>query len=67
MKGKRVKKPKDLGIKIGTKDQVLWDKVKREAKELIQQSEDNLKIQTAMLELAEEKIKQEEELMKNGK
>lgn len=63
----KVKEPKNLGIKVGTKDQVLWERVKTEAEQLIKQSQDNLKVQSAMLEMAETKIKQEEELIKNGK
>ena len=59
-----MKEPKDLGIKIGTKEEVLWTKVKKEAEVLIQQSEDNLIIQQAILELAESKIKEEEDSRK---
>jgi len=50
----------DLGIKIGTKEEALWTKVKREAILLIEQSEESLIVQKAMLKLAEEKIKKEE-------
>jgi len=49
----------DLGIKIGTKEEALWTKVKAESEGLIKQSEDNLLIQKAILNLAEEKIKAE--------
>lgn len=52
-------KPKDLGIKIGTKDEALWNNVKREAKILIEQSQNNLKIQTEVLKLAEKMIEAE--------
>lgn len=51
--------PEDLQLKIGTKDQVLWENVAKEAKMLIEQSENNLKIQTALLALAESKIAEE--------
>ena len=47
---------KDLGLKIGTKKEVLWSKVKKEALILIEQSEDNLTIQKEMLKMAEEKL-----------
>ena len=43
---------KDLRVKIGSKDEVLWTKVKKEAEMLIEQSEDNLKIQREILKLA---------------
>lgn len=56
---KKFKMPKDLGLKIGTKNQVLWERVAKEARILIEQSEDNLKIQNAMLKMAEEKIEEE--------
>jgi hypothetical protein len=52
-------KKEDLGIKIGTEAEVVWTKVKREAKVLIKQSEDNLMIQKEMLKLAEKKIQEE--------
>ena len=54
----------DLGIKIGTKDEALWTKVKKEAEILIEQSEDNLKIQKEILKLAKSKIKEEKEKLK---
>ena len=54
-------KPEDLGIKVGTEAEVVWTRVKRVAKILIKQSEDNLMIQKEMLKLAEEKIKEEKE------
>ena len=49
----------DLGIKIGTKKQALWERVKKEAAILIEQSEDNLLIQKEILQLADRKIKEE--------
>lgn len=57
------KMPKDLGLKIGTKDLILWENVAKEARVLIDQSENNLKIQTAMLKLAEEKIAEEKKFL----
>ena len=59
-----MKEPKNLGIKIGSKSQVLWDKVKKEAEILIEQSEDNLIIQKEMLKLANLKIAIEKEKFK---
>jgi|TARA_R100000501_G_C2630530_1_gene125958 hypothetical protein len=49
-------KPKDLGLKVVPKEQVIWENVKKEAKVLIEDSENNLIIQKAMLKMAEEKI-----------
>jgi len=56
------KTPKDLGIKIGTKIEALWTRVKKEAEALIEQSENNLIIQKEMLKLAKSKIKEEQKV-----
>ena len=50
----------NLDVKIGTKAEALWTKVKDESESLIKQSEDNLIIQKAMLQLAEDNIKAEQ-------
>lgn len=55
-----MEKVNDLGIKIGTKDEVLWTSVKKEAEMLIIQSENNLKIQREILKLADRKIQEEQ-------
>ncbi len=57
MSKKHQKHPKDLGVVMGTKEQVIWEAVAKEARVLIEDSEKNLIIQKAMLELAESKIK----------
>ena len=49
-----------LDIKIGTKAESLWTKVKGESESLIKQSEDNLIIQRALLKLADDNIKAEQ-------
>lgn len=51
--------PEDLGIKIGTKEEVLWTKVRDSRKAQIEQYEEALIVERAILELAESKIKQE--------
>lgn len=53
------KDKKDLGVRIGSPDQKLWEDVKKEALVLIEQSEKNLKIQKAILKLADSKIAEE--------
>ena len=58
------KKSEDLGVKIGTKEEVLWTNVKKEAEALIEQSENNLVIQREMLKLATKKIAEEKEKLK---
>jgi uncharacterized protein YecA (UPF0149 family) len=60
--GKKFKKCcalKDWGIKIGTEDQKLWETVKKQCQIEIETQEKNLKVQKALLELAENKIKEE--------
>jgi len=56
-------KTKELDIKIGTPEEVLWTRVATEAKALIQQSKDNLTIQEEMLKVAEHKIQLEQSKM----
>lgn len=51
-------KKNDLGLVVATKEEALWINVKKEAEMLIQNSKDNLLIQTAILELANAKIKE---------
>jgi predicted NAD-dependent protein-ADP-ribosyltransferase YbiA (DUF1768 family) len=53
---------KDLGIKIGTTTEALWQKVKKEAEVLIEQSEQNLQIQQQLLKLADKIIAEEQAL-----
>ena len=60
----KIKEPKDLGIKIGTKAQVLWTKVAKEAEILIEQSEQNIIIQKSIFRMAEKKIAEEKEKFK---
>jgi len=49
-----------IEVEIGSKAEVLWTRVKKEALILIEQGEDNLIIQRGMLKLAESKIKEEQ-------
>ncbi len=59
-----MKTPKDLGVKIGSKKEVLWTRVKKEAEALIEQSENNLIIQKEMRMLAIDKIAEEKDKFK---
>lgn len=47
---------KNNGIKIGSKEEVLWTKVKQECKVEIEQSENTIKIDKELLKIAENKI-----------
>lgn len=60
MKLKQQTEKEDLKLKIGTKEEALWERVKKEAKVLIEQSEQNLIIQKEILALAEKKIQEEQ-------
>ena len=48
-----------IDVKIGSKAEAIWTKVRDEAKQLIEQSENNLIIQRELLKLAESKIAEE--------
>ena len=52
----------DLGIKVGSKEEVVWTAVIKEAKILLEESERNIIIQKGMIELAESKIEAEKAL-----
>lgn len=54
----------DLGVKVGSEAEQLWTKVKEEAEMLIKNHEQSLIIQKAMLNLAEQKIKKEQDKFK---
>ena len=45
--------PKDLGLKMGSKEMVLWTQVIKETKAMIEQAENNLIVQRTMLKAAE--------------
>lgn len=49
-----------LDVKIGTHDEALWTKVKKECEQLIENHRDSLKVQQALLELAKKKILEEQ-------
>ena len=60
---KKDQKTEDLGVKIGTEDEVLWTKVRDETKMTIKQMEDTVKINREILYLAETKILEEQKKM----
>jgi hypothetical protein len=57
-------KGKNLGLKMGSRKEIIWTKIKQEAKMLMEQSEENLIIQFFILKLAELNIKEEREKFK---
>ena len=56
--------PKDLGIKIGSKEEVFWTDAKRKLENSIIQYTESLIGDKLMLELAEKRIKKEKEKFK---
>lgn len=64
MTSKKVRMPKDLQIEISSKKQKLWETVLKEAKVLIEGSENNLIIQHEIKKLAEKKLAEEKEKFK---
>ena len=50
------KTPKDLGVKIGTPLEALWNKVKLESEMIIKQSENTIIIHKEFLKVARDKI-----------
>ena len=59
-----IKVPKDLGIKIGSKEEVFWTDAKRKLENSIIQYTESLIGDKLMLELAEKRIKKEKEKFK---
>ena len=53
--------PKDLGVKIGTPDEVLWTNVKKAAEDQKKNAEESIKVQTEVILMAERKIKEEKD------
>jgi len=62
--GDKPKVPKDLGVKIGSKTEVIWTKVHDETEALIEQYEDALVVQKGILGFAKGKITIEKEKFK---
>ena len=58
------KHPEDLGVKIGTKDEVFWTGLKDKCEDTIRQCTFEIEIQRHLLELAEKRIAVEKEKLK---
>ena len=57
----KIKVPKDLGIKIGSKEEVFWTTAKNRLEESIVQYTESLIGEKIMLELANKRIAEEKE------
>ena len=56
-----MKHPKDLKIKIGSKDEAFWTSMKRKCQEVIDGSRHEVEIQDVILELCDKRIKEEQD------
>ena len=61
---KKPSEPKDLGIKIGSKEEAAWTKARDTIEEEIQASRITLVMNETLLILANEKIEEEKEKFK---
>ena len=59
-----MKEPKDLGVKIGTKEEASWKIVFKQAEELVIKGKTDLEINNMIVELAKKRIAEEEEKFK---
>jgi len=60
MAKKKEKEPEDLGIKMGTKEEVLWTEVKKNCQVAIENLDKELIINKELLKIAERRIKEEQ-------
>jgi len=61
------KEPEDLGVKIGTADEVFWNDVKTKAEQSVLDNERSIVINTDIAALAMRKIAEEKEKLKSKK
>jgi len=54
-----MKEPKDLGIKIGTKEEAYWDNVSKQTEELILKGKADVQINEVIKKLADQRIAEE--------
>ena len=55
----RSKKKEKLSIKIGSREEVFWTRVKEINEEVLANLEEEIKLKKAVIEMAEQKIKEE--------
>lgn len=58
-----MEEPKDLGVKIVSKEQEFWERVKKNCEEQILENEQSTIILKSNLELAEGKIQEEKDAL----
>ena len=56
--------PKDLGVKIGTKEEALWTQIKEESEKILREHKAEIEMRELVLKLANEHIAEEKEKFK---
>ena len=59
-----MKEPKDLEVKLGTKEEASWKTVLKQAEELVIKGKTDLEINEMIVELAKNRIDEEKEKFK---
>ena len=59
-----MKEPKDLGVKMGTKEEATWKIILKQAEELVIKGKTDLEINDMIVELAKKRIAEEKEKFK---
>ena len=59
----KIKEPEDLGVKIGTQEEVAWTQIRDSSKREVEQSKRTIIIGEAIIELADSKIKEEQDAL----
>lgn len=59
-----MKVPKDLGLKIGTKEEANWTSILNQSEELLIKGKSDVVINETIVELAKKRIEQEKEKFK---
>ena len=59
-----MKEPKDLRVKLGSKEEASWNNVLKQAQELVIKGKTDLEINEMIVELAEKRITEEKERFK---
>lgn len=54
----------DIDVKIGTEEEKFWTEIKEKAEKMLKQCEHEIVIQEHIMQLADDKIKKEQELAK---
>ena len=59
-----MQEPEDLQVRVGSREEASWAKCLRQSEELLVTAKENVEINSAIVKLAKEKIKEEKEKFK---